>query len=177
MSSEVASTVLPPPLLVDKAVIAKASPRVQTSARWFWWIAGLSLINSAVVMTGGEFHFVLGLAVTQVFDALLHEYKILAAVLDIVPLAFFFAAGMLAKKGFGWAFVVGGVAYLCDGVIFALVGDWIPVAFHLYALFWIFQGWKELRVALNAACRRPNQPPEPTIMSVTPPAAQEPRQP
>lgn len=165
MFSENASPITPP-LLVDKVALAKASPRVQSAARWFWWIAGLSLVNSAVVLSGGTFNFVLGLAVTQVADAIFQQLKIVALLFDALALAFFVGMGFFAQKGHLWAFVVGGIAYLCDGVVFAIFGDWLPVAFHAYALFWVFHGWNELRAALRKAREELNKAPEPAAVSV-----------
>ena len=37
-------------------------------ANWFYWIAGLSLINSVITLVGGKISFVLGLAVTGITD-------------------------------------------------------------------------------------------------------------
>jgi hypothetical protein len=47
-----------------------AAARVVNGAKWFYWIAGLSLVNSLVVVFGGNFHFVLGLGITSVVDEL-----------------------------------------------------------------------------------------------------------
>ena len=66
-----------------------------------------------------------------------------------------FVAAILA--GFGWLsgrrylaiFGVGMALYLLDGFIFLLFQDWLPVAFHGYALFWMwsgFQAFRKLRV-------------------------------
>src|SRR5690349_21130602 len=37
-------------------------------ANWFYWIAGLSLVNSAIFAFGGQVSFILGLSYTQVID-------------------------------------------------------------------------------------------------------------
>ena len=50
----------------EAVVLAATLARVHVSARWFYWIAALSLVNSAVVIFGGQFHFVVGLGVTSV---------------------------------------------------------------------------------------------------------------
>ncbi len=137
---------------LDRAAIAKATPRVQSSARWFWWIAGLSAINSLVVHTGGgEFTFVLGLAVTQIGDAVFRETPAFALVFDALALGFFVAIGAMAIRGHLWAFVVGGVVYLADAAVFAFFGDWLPVGFHGYALYCIFIGGQALREEIAAA--------------------------
>src|SRR5258708_37674145 len=43
--------------------------RCQSGARWFFWIAGLSLITSIVTFSGGGFAFFLSLGTTQVIVA------------------------------------------------------------------------------------------------------------
>lgn len=172
MTLPTASTALPP-LLVDKAAIAKANPRVQSAARWFWWIAGLSLVNSVVLLSGGNFNFVVGLAITQIADAIFQQVKVVAMVVDALVLGFFIGAGLLARRGQVWAFVVGGIAYLLDGILCALFEDWMSAAFHAYALFWIFHGWKELRVTLRTAAETPVKVSE-TTPAITAPATPEP---
>lgn len=96
MSSENSPPIVPPPLLVDREAVAKSNPRVQSAARWFWWIAGLSLVNSAIILSGGNFNFVLGLAVTQIADAVFQQIKIVALVFDVVAIAFFAGIGVFA---------------------------------------------------------------------------------
>ena len=145
----------PPLLSVDKAALAKSSPRVQSAARWFWWIAGLSVINSVIIHTGGDFNFVVGLGFMQLIDGLFQNVKALAFLFDALAAAFFFFAGFFALRGHLWAFVVGGIAYVCDGAIYALVGDWLPVGFHVFALFSIFNGAKELRAQIQQAQQSP----------------------
>ena len=36
--------------------------RLRSGARWFYWVAGLSLVNTAAAFAGGHIHFVVGLA-------------------------------------------------------------------------------------------------------------------
>src|SRR5437879_316354 len=94
---------LPSPPTVDKIALVKASPSVQKAARWFWWIAGLSVVNSAVALGGGNFNFVVGLGFTQLVDAIFQNLKILALVFDAITVAFFFFAGFFALRGQFWA--------------------------------------------------------------------------
>src|SRR5512138_3090367 len=44
--------------------------RIKSGAAWFYWIAGLSLINSVAALSGSKWGFILGLGITQVFDAI-----------------------------------------------------------------------------------------------------------
>lgn len=46
-----------------------AAGRARTGAKWFYWIAALSMVNSMAAMAGGNFHFIVGLGITSVVDA------------------------------------------------------------------------------------------------------------
>jgi hypothetical protein len=121
-----------------------AAIAVRRGASWFYWIAGLSLINSLVVIFGGNFHFVVGLGVTSVVDVLAKQAGNAGIVLDIVINGFvagvFFLFGSIAGKAQKWAFVVGMALYTLDGLLLFLVKDFFSVAFHAYALFAIYRG-------------------------------------
>ena len=43
--------------------------QLKNGANWFYWIAGLSLVNSAIFAFGGHVSFIAGLAYTQIIDA------------------------------------------------------------------------------------------------------------
>lgn len=123
---------------------AVANRRVQSSARWFFWIAGLSLLNSLIHQFGGGVTFLFGLGVTQLLDAFFRGIPALSYALDVLPLGFFVLMGYFATKGRIWAFIVGGVAYLLDGLVYATLGLWLPALFHLFVLFSILFGVREL---------------------------------
>lgn len=123
---------------------------MQKSANWFWWIAGLSVVNSISSHAEGGMHFVVGLGFTELADGLFHRLQPIAYMIDLVAVAFFVGMGFFARKGHLWAFVVGGVFYAIDAAIYLYFQDWLPVAFHAYALFWIYRGFAQLRV-LNAS--------------------------
>ena len=55
----------------ERAAVGKmvAAGRARAGARWFYWIAGLSFVNSLVVISGGSLHFVVGLGITSIVDA------------------------------------------------------------------------------------------------------------
>src|SRR5438046_3114443 len=47
--------------------------RVKRGANWFYWIAALSVINSAAFIAEANFHFLAGLGVTELADAIVGE--------------------------------------------------------------------------------------------------------
>ena len=125
----------------------------QSGANWFFWIAGLSAINSFIILMGGEWSFIIGLGITLVFDAVAREIGGLgfavAIVLDVIVLLTFVGFGIFARKRHTWAFIVGMVLYSLDGLLFVLFQDWLSVGFHVFALFFIYKGMRA-HLALRA---------------------------
>lgn len=129
-----------------QSVVAMAGAK--RGANWFYWIAGLSLVNTAVAISGGKFHFVLGLGVTDITDAFqAPQARMVGYVIDVLVLGFFLMCGYFAGKLHKWAFVMGMAFYLLDGGIVLLAQDWIGVAFHAYALFYIWRGFSLVNAA------------------------------
>jgi hypothetical protein len=130
---------------------------MRSGANWFFWIAGLSAVNSIVNAFHGEWGFVVGLGGTQLIDgiaaALIEESEgatgttitAVALVLNLIVASVFVLFGVLANKRFGWAFILGMVIYLLDGLLFLLVQDWLSLGFHAFALFCIYAGYASLK--------------------------------
>jgi hypothetical protein len=112
-------------------------------ARWFYWVAGLSLVNSLASLTGQKWRFILGLGITQLADALAaHSGRGLGpvAVMDAMVVAGFVLLGRFAERGRVWAFAVGAAVYAVDGLIFVGLRDWVGVAFHVFVLVMTVRG-------------------------------------
>jgi len=145
-----------PATVNSAATVAQATAlaRVRVSARWFYWIAGLSLINSAVVIFGGSFHFVVGLGITSVVDALTKQAGSTGIVLDLIingfVAALFVLFGNCASKAQKWAFLVGMGLYALDGLLLLMARDVLSVGFHAYALFCIYRGLAVAQTAVEA---------------------------
>ena len=122
-----------------------AAARAKTGARWFYWIAGLSMINSIVMITGGNLHFVVGLGITSVVDAMAKKVGSAGSVLDLIINGFvagiFVLLGTFAVKVQRWAFVLGMALYAIDGLLLLGVKDFFSVAFHTWALYAIYRGY------------------------------------
>jgi hypothetical protein len=135
------------PLLVD--------PRVKSGANWFFWIAGLSIFNTIIFRLGIELTFLIGLAGTVFVEgvgiAVADELPgsatlvmVLALFAEILVAGIFVLFGVLARKGLRWAFIVGMVLYALDGVLWLVLGVYLPAGFHLLALWFIFGGLRAL---------------------------------
>ena len=123
---------------------AIAERQTQVGGDWFFWIAGFSIINSVLTLFGTAIHFVIGLGTTELVDAgALGIPKSAAIALDIFVAGVYALFGFFARKGARWAFIVGAVFYILDGLLLLLLfRDWLSVAFHVYVLYRLFQGFQ-----------------------------------
>jgi len=144
----------------------------ESGASWFYWIAALSLINTAAaLLMKSDLVIIVGLAITQIVDGItlgiLEEVSSAPLILAIgfaVNCAFasgFVALGWRAKKLEPWAFKLGFGIYATDAAVFLLFGDWISVGFHAFVLTRL---WSGLKAAKAAA--------EPSRVSTVAPAAE-----
>lgn len=130
----------------DEAKALEAQRR--SGGQWFYWIAGLSLINAVLALTGQDWHFILGLGVTQLVQGLSQQpgtAGVKAGLVGLVVIGLFAVLGQRAIQGHRWAFVLGMTLFALDGVIFLLVQDWVGVGFHAFALTMILRGYLAAR--------------------------------
>jgi hypothetical protein len=129
--------------------------RVKSGGNNFYWIAGLSVVNSLISAFGGGISFVIGLGITQIVDGiallLAQEYpgnailiKAMGLILSIGLSAVFVVFGYFAGKEKRWAFIVGMVFYSLDALILLAFKDWIAVLFHLFFLWSLWGGVQAL---------------------------------
>ncbi|HEY7540615.1 MAG TPA: hypothetical protein VIF11_10770 [Methylomirabilota bacterium] len=115
----------------------------RSGGQWFYWIAGLSLVNAAIGFAGGEWRFVLGLGTTQVVQEVAQagSASMQAGLVGLTVVACFAILGQRAVLGHGWAFVLGMTLYALDGGVFLLIRDWAGAGFHAFALLMITRGY------------------------------------
>lgn len=117
--------------------------RLARSANWFYWIAGLSLVNVFAAST--NYQFVLGSGAVEAAPA----FGMTAAIaIDACVIGGFAVLGYLAARRHTWAFVLGMVLYALDGLIFLFAQDWLAAAFHAFVLYVLFLG-AQASIALN----------------------------
>jgi hypothetical protein len=134
--------------------LLKLERQFQTGLNWFYWIAGLSLLNSLIILLGGSWSFIVGLGITQIIDGFalgLSEIISDSGVILVRAMAFlmilgvtglFALFGVLGKRGFKSVVIIGMILYALDGLIFLLLGDLLSVGFHLIALWGLVGGLK-----------------------------------
>lgn len=136
---------------VSKEESAAASPGVRSAARWFWWIAGLSLVNIFMSQSENGANFVAGLGLTAIADQVFANSPTTGYAIDAAILGFFVVMGLQGLKGKLWAFYAGVAVYIVDALIFVMAQDWIGAAFHALVIFFIVRGALELQNALKAS--------------------------
>ena len=118
------------------------------SSSWFVVIAGLSLVNSVLSMAGASIHFIFGLGLTQIVDALAHGSGGAGIVVDLIINGMIAGVFVLfwnfARKGAKWAFFAGMALYVVDALILLAFKDVLSVAFHGWALYRMYNGVKVL---------------------------------
>jgi hypothetical protein len=127
----------------------------KSGVNWFFWIAGLSLVNSLIYLFGGSLNFVVGLGATQLIDgfvtALAQDLgggmvvRVLGFGLDVFVAGIFVVFGILARKKQRWAVFLGMMVYLLDGFIYLAVGEFLAVIFHAWALYGLWRGQQAMQ--------------------------------
>jgi len=134
-------------LIAQKLRVEQA---LKGSSSWFIIIAALSLVNSVLFLTGAKIHFIFGLGLTQIVDAVAHNVGSAGVVLDLIIngtiAAVFVLFWNFARKGEKWAWLAGMGLYVLDGLILLLFKDFLSVAFHGWALYRMSTGLKLLPV-------------------------------
>jgi hypothetical protein len=125
-------------------------------ANWFYWVAGLSLVNSAIILGGGNTQFVVGLGVTLVADVMALAaaqqnpeaatmIKGIVIGFDLIVAAIVFGFGFLSRKRFQFVFALGMFLYLLDGLVFVFFQDWLSAGFHGFAVWSMWGGFQAFR--------------------------------
>jgi hypothetical protein len=125
-------------------------------ANWFFWVAGLSLVNTVIAHSGGDRHFIVGLSFTAIVDAVAGEigkqHPEAATIAVVIAVGFSCFVAIIAAL-FGWmsrkrwlaAFVIGMVIYVLDGLLYLLIGDYMSAGFHAFALWSMIAGFNAYR--------------------------------
>ncbi len=130
--------------------------RFRNGINWFYWISGLSLVNTVAFLSGLTITFVIGLGATQFVDAVMGEVakevaesailiRAIGVVIDLAIAGIFVLCGYLGRKRIQWAVIMGMVLYAGDAVLLLIFQDFFGLAFHAWALISIWGGLKALR--------------------------------
>lgn len=141
------------PAITAEAAALKS--QIDSYANWFYWIAGLSLVNALATMFGSSWGFAMGLGATTILSHLgrsgISGADVSAIFLAIVwTLTFgiillFALFGIWSRRPSTTFFIVGIVLYVLDSLIFLMSGDWIGLVLHAVALFFLWGGFSAAR--------------------------------
>ena len=144
--------------------------KLHGGASWFYWIAGLSVINSLIYLSGSEWSFLAGLGLTQIAEAFVDvaiengapsAMKAVVIVFDLLLVGVFGLIGYYAHKLYSVAFIIGIVFYILDGLLLLLLGALPGAAFHAFALFFIIRGFLACRQLKSVPAQQSFQAPPP----------------
>jgi hypothetical protein len=144
---------LPSPAQAEEARM-KLMIEITKSGSWFYWIAGMTGINTLLTLFQANFTLILGLGITQIiygFAVLLASaaeavwVRGLSVGLDVLIIGLFVFFGFqVIKKANIWAFYVGTAIYAIDTFVYIWAGDWLGVVFHLFVLWQFGMGISKL---------------------------------
>ena len=142
----------------------------RSGVKWFYWIAGLTIITSFITFFGGGIRFLISMGITQFIDAVATQLggaaQVVALVLDIIVTGVFALFGYLAGKKMLWAYIAGMVVFLLDGILSLALVDVVGIIAHAVVLFFLFRGFQagqslislEQLMAEQAAAAEQQQP-------------------
>jgi hypothetical protein len=155
----------PTPEAMQRTIIEqqmRLQHNVKAAAGWFLWVAGLSVVNSVLRLSGVRFQFIFGLGIAQLVDALARRIGGASFLLDIIINGFlvgvfvtFFYFGRRGKK---WAFLSGMILYAVDGLLMLLFKAFLGFAFHLFALGAMYAGLAAISRLEEVKPEQPSSP-------------------
>lgn len=124
---------------------------IQRGANWFYWVGGLSLVNTALYFLNLGVVFPIGLGIGQLLTYLIDEGSsvvlIVAGLLYVISIGIFLASGFFASKGMRVFFIIGIATYVIDSLIIVgfmlLAGELaliIDLGFHVFVLVFMIKG-------------------------------------
>jgi hypothetical protein len=131
--------------------------QIRSGLGWFYWIAGLSLINSITYLFNLESSFVVGLGVTQLIDALALAIaqestaevglflRMIGYAFDLALIVAFILFGIFGRKRVRWVIITGMVLYALDTILVLVFRDWFSALFHVLALWGIWTGFRAIK--------------------------------
>lgn len=132
--------------MANTGELMELDKKIRNHGSWYFWIAGLTLVNTVTILSGSNGAFLLGLSITQVFDGFAASAggggKMVALFLDAMAIGMFVLFGVFALRRHNWAFIVGIILYGLDAVLTLLFQSWLSLAFHAWALFSLVAGMR-----------------------------------
>jgi hypothetical protein len=126
--------------------------RITVSARWLYWVAGLSGINILFTHLDVTWRFAIGLGITELIYAVGLQFGAIGtgvgAFFTIVALGSLTGLGYAAGKRQSWAFILGIIALSLDTFLLIAVTGMellMGIVFHVVAIVFLCLGYNALR--------------------------------
>lgn len=122
---------------------------------WFFWIAGLSILNSIIFALGANLTFTVGLGMTQLVDGFIHAGTqgsgqnawviiVIGVMVNLFIAGIFALFGFLGRKRNRGAIIAGLVLYLIDAILVLVFKDYFGFLFHGLAVYGIITGLRAM---------------------------------
>jgi len=150
----------------DGLVQEDIDARLKSVSSWFYWMVGLSLVNTVIVSSGSTWAFYLGLGITQVIDIVGLNFKtvqeasgasgisggqIACWFADLLILGFLVFLAVMLTRRMAWALWCGVILYGFDALFFLVATQWIALGFHAFVLYKLSRGFSILKEAKQIA--------------------------
>ena len=125
---------------------------ITNGVSWFLWIAILSSCNTIALIFHQNLHFVVGLGINYVLLGIMEGIQ-RASGANLIPIGFvltFVISGLFlwiwtkSKKENQKIYLTGLIIYGIDTIIFIFTKEWFSIAFHLFAFWVLFVGYRAL---------------------------------
>ncbi len=154
---------------------AELTKKHKWAATAFFWIAGLSLLNTILIMAGFEWGFSCGLGITLLIDVMslvIFEetggtsviFSTVALVVNLGIAWLFVKFGMWTSQRRQKALLVGIVLYSLDTILFLVATDFIGAGFHALILCTLISGHMAGKKLDELQKRKPSMPGVPRQM-------------
>ncbi|MBX9940017.1 MAG: hypothetical protein K2Y32_12225 [Candidatus Obscuribacterales bacterium] len=130
----------------------------RSSASWFFWMAGCTVVNLFMFITKSNFGLALGMSdslIVAVVNLLRPPAGDAGALIviasNVLYIALMAVFGIFAGKGKVWAFAMGISLALIDGIYCLSGGEYIGTIVHGMAVWFIFSGLRLAIAVRNAS--------------------------
>ena len=124
---------------------ADAVAALHKGANWLFLIAGLSLVNTVILVSGADWMFLGGLGITTIASAIAVKsgatFQLVALLINLWAAGLYICLGLFARKGHKWAFITGMIFYGVDAIAVLLLQLWLMLAFHGFVFYRLYQGF------------------------------------
>ena len=120
----------------------KLEQKKKNAIDWFYWIAGISLLNTLLLMTKSSIYLLFGLGISNLIVATGMAFsqtsnswvpQLISFILASLFSGFFILVGRKGMESRRWV-IVGLIIYALDLIPLILLDDVLSVGFHLFAL-------------------------------------------